>query len=169
MTTKRQPQDIVLKCGRTLAAVLELHAAWWRGEAHGQRANLTGANLTVAILTRAVLTGANLTGAVLTDAILTTSVAVTDIDAAIISAISRDGCSLDMSRWHSCETTHCRAGWAITLAGEAGRVMEDLIGPNAAAALIYAASGSHPVPDWFASNEEAMADMRRRAGVPADQ
>ena len=31
-----------------------------------------------------------------------------------------DGGKLDMSTWHRCGTTHCRAGWAITLAGAAG-------------------------------------------------
>ena len=29
-----------------------------------------------------------------------------------------------MGSWHACETTHCRAGWAIHLAGKAGYDLE---------------------------------------------
>jgi hypothetical protein len=81
-----------------------------------------------------------------------------------LDAIAADGNALDMSSWHACETTHCRAGWAITLAGPAGKALEGAVGPSAAGALIYAASGSHPVPNWTASNADALADMKRRAG-----
>jgi uncharacterized protein YjbI with pentapeptide repeats len=134
-------------------------------------ANLTGANLTGAVLTGAVLTGAVLTGAVLTGAVLTGAVltgvpipSIPNIDAAILAAIDRPGCSLDMSKWHTCETTHCRAGWAIHLAGDAGRALEDRVGASAAGALIYAASGSHPAPNFYATDDAALADMRARAG-----
>jgi hypothetical protein len=87
------------------------------------------------------------------------------IDAAILAAIDAPGSSLDMAQWHTCDTTHCRAGWAIHLAGEAGYALQQLVGESLAGALIYAASGSHPVPDWFATNDAAMADLRRRAEV----
>lgn len=33
--------------------------------------------------------------------------------------------AFDMSTWHTCETTHCRAGWVVHLAGEAGKALED--------------------------------------------
>ena len=47
---------------------------------------------------------------------------IADIDAAIEDAIYAGGV-LDMSEWHGvdnhwCGTTHCRAGWAVHIAGE---------------------------------------------------
>ena len=74
-----------------------------------------------------------------------------------------------MSTWHSCETTHCRAGWVITLAGEAGKAMEFCIGTPAAAALIYLKSDPkiEKMPNFYADNETAMADMKRLAELEA--
>lgn len=83
--------------------------------------------------------------------------------------------ALDMNVWHAhgedgysaptnfCKTTHCRGGWAITLLGRRGKDMEERLGNSAAAALIYAASGSHPVPDWYTSTDEAWKDISNRA------
>ena len=51
--------------------ILEKHAKYWRGEAGGERANLTRAYLYGAELTRAYLYGAELTGANLSGANLT--------------------------------------------------------------------------------------------------
>jgi hypothetical protein len=127
-------------------------------------ANLSGANLRWSNLRVANLSWANLSEADLREADLPTTVRIPRLDESIASTLDLGG-TLDMSSWHTCETTHCRAGWAITLAGDAGRVLEDVIGANAAAAVIYASSGSHPVPDWFASNEDAMADIKKRAGL----
>ena len=118
-----------------------------------------GANLSYAYLGSAILTNANLSYADLGGF---NAPSIPDIDAAILAAIENGG-TLEMGEWHTCETTHCRAGWAIHLAGDAGRALETRIGPSAAGALIYAASGSHPVPYWHAANAEAMADLRERA------
>lgn len=86
---------------------------------------------------------------------------IVNIDAAILAACEADGCRLDMTTWHVCETTHCRAGWAIHLAGEAGRVLEHCVGSCAAGALIYAISRpGKPVPNFYATNDDAMADLR---------
>ena len=132
-------------------------------------ANLTGARLDGAWLTRAALTGANLAGAVLTSAWLDGAnlpegvPVVPHIDAAILAAIE-DGGMLDMEDWHTCDTTHCQAGWAVVMAGETGRKLEERLGTNAAAALIYAASRpGKPVPDWYASTANALADLRAGA------
>jgi hypothetical protein len=74
-----------------------------------------------------------------------------------------------MSDWHICETTHCRAGWAITLAGQAGLILQYIYGASAAGAMIYAASYPElPVPDFYCSDEEAMADMKARAVLGKD-
>jgi hypothetical protein len=47
--------------------------------------------------------------------------------------------------------------------------MEGLMGTNAAAAIIYASSGSHPVPNWTAPDAGAMADLRKRAQTVAEE
>ena len=138
------------------------------------RADLTGANLTDANLTGANLTYANLTGANLTDANLTDAEwipRINNIHQAVYAAASAPG-ALNMMSWHSdgfCGTTHCRAGWVTHLAGDAGRVMDGIMGPSAAAALIYFASDPTmtKVPDFHATNAEAMADMKAMAEAEA--
>ena len=122
---------------------------------------------TRADLSRANLLRANLSGADLSRADHKLHIPViADIHRVIYDAASQPG-ALDMGSWHSCETTHCRAGWAIVKAGESGKVLESVYGPNVAAALIYAASDPSldRIPDWSASNEDAMDDMARLAGV----
>jgi hypothetical protein len=87
---------------------------------------------------------------------------VPDIDAAILAAIT-DGGGLDMKKWH-CGTTHCRAGWAIHLAGEAGYELKRLIGPLEAGAAIYRRSRpGKRIPNFFAPRQAALEDIRRCA------
>lgn len=88
---------------------------------------------------------------------------VKNLDYAILQAIDAGG-ALDMRDWHTCKTTHCRAGWAIHLAGKDGKLLEKEYGPDIAGALIYYKSAGY-VPDFYATNEKAMADMRRHAGA----
>ena len=72
--------------------------------------------------------------------------------------------ALCMSTWHKCDTTHCRAGWVVTLAGEPGRKLESLTSTLFAAQQIYRASGYDISPvRFFDSDESAMADMKRLA------
>ncbi len=71
-----------------------------------------------------------------------------------------------MGQWHHpCGTTHCRAGWAVALAGDAGKTLEWSHGTSAAATLIYLASDPklQKVPDFYCDNETALADMKRLA------
>jgi hypothetical protein len=71
-----------------------------------------------------------------------------------------------MSNWHQCETTHCRAGWTVHLAGEAGYALEKFHNTALAAQLIYRESGSPINPcRFYDTNEHAIEDMRKRAGV----
>jgi len=121
-------------------------------------ADLTGADLTDAVLTDADLTGADLTGADLTGAHGVSAPIIPNIDDTILSNINAPGCSLDMSRWHVCGTTHCRAGWAVHLAGEGGKALEDRIGTGAAGALIYHASAGY-IPNFYAGDADAMEDI----------
>ena len=142
-----------------------------------RRAVLTDADLTDAVLRRADLrradlTGADLTGADLTDADLHRAdlgievPTIASIHAAVLAAASPTG-ALCMATWHTCDTTHCRAGWVTTLAGAAGKALEDKVGTACAAALIYQASdpAMTNVPDFYCSDSEALADMRRLAGL----
>jgi hypothetical protein len=76
-----------------------------------------------------------------------------------------------MGVWHTCETTHCRAGWVVHLAGEKGRALERYWATDRAAWLIYKASDpdiKHR-PDFFCSNDEALADMKRLAEEEASK
>jgi hypothetical protein len=130
-------------------------------EANLIEANLSGVDLRWANLRWANLSGANLRGAELPKGIPV----IEDIHKAVYEAASQDG-ALNMSTWHTCETTHCRAGWVVFLAGEDGRKLEIAMGANAAAALIYMASdpGLERVPDFYTSNADAIEDMKQLAG-----
>jgi uncharacterized protein YjbI with pentapeptide repeats len=143
------------------------------------RAILTGANITGAWFCGATFKGAvfrgldlssaNFSGAIIEGAIVNAEDLVSipiipDIHKAIYAAASVPG-TLDMRSWHACQTTHCRAGWVVTLAGSAGAALEDKLGTEPAATLIYLASDPHikSIPDFHASDEDAMADMQRLA------
>jgi uncharacterized protein YjbI with pentapeptide repeats len=122
-------------------------------------AYLSGADLRGADLRDADLSGANLS-----DADLGGVPAIKDIHKVVYEAASKVN-ALNMETWHTCETTHCRAGWAVTLAGEAGKAMEFCLGTAAAAALIYLKSDPKlkKMPDFYADNETALADMKNLA------
>lgn len=90
------------------------------------------------------------------------------IHSRVLEAVSKPG-ALDMGYWHSeCGTTHCRAGWVVTLAGEAGKALEDKTSTLFAAMQIYKASD--PVnrvspTRFYESNEVAIEDMKRMAAL----
>jgi hypothetical protein len=79
----------------------------------------------------------------------------------VAEAVGPEGELLQMSSWH-CGTKHCRAGWAIVLAGEAGAALEAKYGPATAGALIYGRS-TGTVPNFYADDEVALADIKRCA------
>ena len=69
-----------------------------------------------------------------------------------------------MGEWHSCNTTHCRAGWVVHLSGDAGYALERFHGTALAAQLVYRESGYQiSPPRFYDSNEDALADMKRLA------
>ena len=69
-----------------------------------------------------------------------------------------------MDSWHICETTHCRGGWVIHLAGEAGSKLEQFFNTELAAMLIYKASGYQINPArFYDSNKDSLEDMRKLA------
>jgi hypothetical protein len=75
-----------------------------------------------------------------------------------------------MAAWHTCDTTHCRAGWVVHLAGEAGYALEKFYNTLLAAQLIYEASGYKINPGkFYESNADALADMEKLAGAENDK
>lgn len=110
---------------------------------------------------RECITGADLSGAVLSNADLSGVPFIKNIHKAVYNAVSKPG-ALNMSTWHTCETTHCRAGWVVTLAGEAGAALEFGMGTDAAAAMIYLKSDPklEKIPNFYADNTTALADMK---------
>ena len=123
-------------------------------------ADLSWANLSEADLSGVDLSGANLRGADLSGVDLNIPV-VENLENKILVAV-KSGDTLEMTSWHRCHTTHCRAGWAIHLAGASGYALEKRVGSSAAGALIYHASVGY-VPNFYASNAEAFADIQSHA------
>lgn len=139
-----------------------------------RRSDLTRTDLAQATLDRAKLTGARLGGGNLSRASLT-GTQVHDTFAGPVPVVQdlhrrladvlQDPSLLDMATWH-CETTHCRAGWIVTLAGPAGQAFETSVGVCTAAALISRASEPgtfehERIPDFFTTKALALADIRR--------
>ena len=92
---------------------------------------------------------------------------IENIHQAIYAAASQPD-ALNMGDWHSCETTHCRAGWAVHLAGPAGYALEKQTSSVFAAMQIYKASGYSISPTrFYESNEAALEDMRKLAEAEA--
>jgi len=89
---------------------------------------------------------------------------IPNIHQAVLDAASGEG-ALNMADWHTCDTTHCRAGWVVFLAGEAGLDLEKRTSTLFAALMIYKASSPIKVSPtrFFESNAVAMKDMVRCA------
>jgi hypothetical protein len=96
---------------------------------------------------------------------------IPNIHAAVLAAATQPN-ALDMSSWHQCDTTHCRAGWVVHLAGDAGYALERFHDTALAAQLIYKASNPNlPVSPvrFYETKDQAMADMKRMAELEAQQ
>ena len=92
---------------------------------------------------------------------------ITNIHQKVYEVVNGKKEALDMSsNWHTCETTHCRAGWVVHLAGVAGYDLESKTSTAFAAMQIYKKSSQIKVSParFHDSNEEAMADIKRCAG-----
>ena len=75
-----------------------------------------------------------------------------------------------MSDWHTCETTHCRAGWVVHKAGPTGYALAEATDTAFAAQQIYKKSSPIRVSPvrFFETNEVAMADIQRCAKEEAE-
>jgi hypothetical protein len=134
-------------------------------------AYLSGANLRNANLRNANLRNANLSNANLSNANLPTIIKIDNLFTKIKDAIENGG-ELEMGDWHKCETTHCAAGWVTNLAGDVGRVAENLVGTPWAATLIINESCPYlngKVPNFYASNEYAMDFINQCAETEKSQ
>jgi hypothetical protein len=120
-------------------------------------------------LSGAVLSGAVLSGAVLSGKIIQTLPVLANPDQRILEIIKKGEGALNMGHWHECETTHCRAGWYIKLSGPAGQMFEAMCGSAVAGALIFSkAYPGRKVPNFYASDSDALKDMEQNAAVPVE-
>jgi len=89
---------------------------------------------------------------------------VEDLNQKVYEAVQADG-ALEMGNWHSCDTTHCWAGWIVTLAGVLGKMLESRTSTEFAARVIYHNStGENISPTNFClGNKEAMAKIKELA------
>ena len=161
-----------------LQDILAAHKRWLYGEPNGVRANLSGANLSGAILSGANLAHANLSNANLSNANLSgailSSVNFSGVDftntggfaiaddapqrlQAVAQAALASDCALRMNFWHTCETTHCIAGWAIHQAGALGRMLEHAHGPEIAGLMLL---GTEAHRYFYADNDQAREFLR---------
>jgi hypothetical protein len=89
---------------------------------------------------------------------------IPDLDRQLLGILSTKGNSLYMEEVHQCATTHCRSGWYCTFAAEGAR-LEKQLGWWLAGFLLYRAA--HPdredTPNFFASNDDAMASIQQSA------
>jgi uncharacterized protein YjbI with pentapeptide repeats len=93
---------------------------------------------------------------------------VLDLDAKMLEAVQIPGHGLDMDDWHTCDTTHCRGGWAVHLAGQPGYELEASLGSTERAArAIYLASTGR-VPHFYSTTEHALENIRRCATEDAE-
>jgi uncharacterized protein YjbI with pentapeptide repeats len=127
-------------------------------------ANLEGANLRYANLSDAKLRYANLHQTCLGGGAKPIDPAIFGFSAKhidqtlplrVAQAILVPG-QLSMRNWHTCETIHCIAGWAIHLSGAAGHVLEITTSPSVAGAMLLP-SASH----LFHSNDQAAIDWAK--------
>ncbi len=89
---------------------------------------------------------------------------ISSLDAKILAAIENGG-HLKMNNWHTCATTHCRAGWAVTVAGKAGLNLEKRLGTAGAAAALYTSAGL-PIPNFYnQNNDKVLAQIKGAANA----
>lgn len=145
---------------------LRLAVLWaLKNKANLRGANLSGGDFSGVDFSGVDLSEVNFSGADLSEANFTKTPTIKNIHQAVAAAV-QGGRKLDMDYWHhECGTKHCRAGWVVTIAGEAGAKLERELGASAAAALIYMNSDPNmeKVPDFHCSDEEALADILRCA------
>ena len=82
----------------------------------------------------------------------------------IAEIVLSNGDALQMVDWHTCDTTHCLAGWAIHNEGEAGYALERETSPAAAGAILL---GVEAASKFFKDNDAVMTWLRSKVEVAA--
>lgn len=146
-----------------LRDILAAHQRWLKDETDGVRANLRDANLSGANLRDANLIGANLIGVDLRGADLTNVLGLGIADdapqrlKAVAQAALASDDALEMDYWHTCDTTHCIAGWAIHQAGALGRLLERVHCAEIAGLMLLGAEAHRY---FYADNDQAREFLR---------
>lgn len=104
-----------------------------------QTAAKSDADLSGAYLRDAVLNGAYLGGVIGLKDIAFGITADPDLPKRVAAAALATNTALEMSDWHTCQSTHCLAGWAIHLSGPAGYALEAATSPSVAGAMLMPA------------------------------
>jgi hypothetical protein len=72
-----------------------------------------------------------------------------------------------MADWHTCDTTHCWAGWIVHLAGKEGYELADKTSNEFAGMMIYKESNGESISpvNFCLPNDEAKAKIDALASV----
>jgi len=83
----------------------------------------------------------------------------------VLEEVSKEGQELNMNNWHTCSTTHCRAGWIVHIAGQEGYDLERKTDSSFAAQLILRESTDIPIGlhKFFWDKKSSMSDIIRCA------
>ena len=84
-----------------------------------------------------------------------------------VSDATNEDESLKMSDWHTCNTTHCWAGWIVHLAGEAGYELARKTSDEFAGMMIYKESNGESISpvNFYLGNKEAKAKIDELANI----
>jgi len=89
---------------------------------------------------------------------------IQNLNKSVLAAVTDN--KLEMDNWHTCNTTHCWAGWIVHLAGKDGYELEQKTDTAFAAMQIYRASNNgeriSPV-NFYLDNEAAMNKIKELA------
>ena len=162
--TAENAQDVRSALQEALARGADLRGANLRG------ADLSGANLRDADLSGANLRDADLRGAYLRDAYLRGAdlsgaewgfIPDPELPRRVAERILVDPeTALNMSEWHTCETTHCLAGWAVVESGAAGAALEAVTGTAVAGVMLMPSAADL----FYGTDEQALAWCREQVG-----
>jgi hypothetical protein len=135
--------EIVCAPDAAMSVKMGLAVKWGiKNEADLRGADLRGANLRGVNLREAKIDGF---------AIATPEEAAPRIKAVAQAALKTPD-ALNMVEWHTCETTHCIAGWAVHLAGVEGKALEEKFGTANAGMILL---GSEAASNFYDTQEQA--------------
>jgi hypothetical protein len=89
---------------------------------------------------------------------------VKDLNIKVLDAVTPTG-ALNMGEWHTCNTTHCWAGWIVHLAGKEGYDLEEKTSTEFAAKALFKQSTGKSIDtkNFHTDNETAMEKIKEFA------